>query len=556
MTPRDWDDEHDVVVAGAGVAGLVAAIEAAEAGADVLLLDRWGRGGASARSGGVIYAGGGTPQQVAAGFHDDPETMERYLALEEGVAAEDELIRRFCERSRQDLAWLADHGVRVPLGFDPAKAVVPTGNGTGLYYSGNEQHCAPSVPAAPRGHRVAGRGMTGRALVDGLTAAADRAGVRRATGVRLVELVTDEDGAVTGVGVVALAPDPLTRAVHAVLGWLITWVGTLLRRVPAPLTAFADRFEARRGRPRRIRARHGVILATGGFSLNHRMVAEHAPAYAGAMPLGTAGDDGSGIRLAQGIGAGVRLMDRCGASRFIAPPAAFAKGVLVDEAGERICDESLYAATLSARIAEHGGRAWLVVDGAIRDEVRAQIHAATRLRTRPLAELVSGRANHVIFPRLFGSINLRLNRKLAPTLAELAARCGIPERPLRATIGAYNDVARRVGPDPLGKPAAHLQPLVRPPFAAVRCHLDGVLFPAPCITLGGLDVDPHTQRVRRTDGTGIPGLHAAGRCAAGVASRSYVSGLSLADCVFSGRNAGAAVFGARVSGERPARLAG
>ncbi len=102
-------------------------------------------------------------------------------------------------------------------------------------------------------------------------------------------------------------------------------------------------------------------------------------------------------------------------------------------------------------------------------------------------------------------------------------------------------MARHGGPDPLGKPGEHLQPLAHPPFAAVPCHLDGQLFPAPCITLGGLAVDPETQRVQRTDGTEITGLYAVGRCAAGVASRSYVSGLSLADCVFSGRNAGLAL---------------
>jgi 3-oxo-5alpha-steroid 4-dehydrogenase len=259
------------------------------------------------------------------------------------------------------------------------------------------------------------------------------------------------------------------------------------------------------------------------------------------MPLGTAGDDGSGICLAQGIGAGVRLMDRCGASRFIAPPAAFVKGVLVDDDGARICDESMYAATLSAHIAEHSGRGWLVVDDAVREEARAQIRAATRIRTRPLSELLSGRANHVLFPRLFGSINLYLNRKLAPTLSELAVRCGIPAESLRATIEAYNDNVRNGGPDPLGKPEEHLQALTRPPFAAIPCHLDGLMFPAPCITLGGLDVHPETQRVRRTDGSEIEGLHAVGRCAAGVASRSYVSGLSLADCVFSGRNVGTAL---------------
>ena len=102
----------------------------------------------------------------------------------------------------------------------------------------------------------------------------------------------------------------------------------------------------------------------------------------------------------------------------------------------------MYAATLSARIAEHGGRGWLVVDGAIRDEVRTQIRDATRIRTRPLSELLSGRANHVLFPRLFGSINLYVNRRRADSVEELAARCGIPPERLVATIDPLQPVVR------------------------------------------------------------------------------------------------------------------
>ena len=70
-----WDDEADVVVTGLGIAGVCAAIEAAEAGAEVLGLERQGApGGTSALSGGIIYLGGGTPIQEACGFEDDPST--------------------------------------------------------------------------------------------------------------------------------------------------------------------------------------------------------------------------------------------------------------------------------------------------------------------------------------------------------------------------------------------------------------------------------------------------------------------------------------------------
>jgi len=194
-TDRPWaevEEQVDVVVVGLGVAGTAAAIEAAEGGARVVAIDRWGRGGASARSGGVIYAGGGTEQQRAAGFDDDAEQMRRYLALEEGVPVDDARLRRFCERSLEDHGWLSVHGVSVPMGFDPAKAVVPVDDGTGLYYSGNEKHYAASVPAMPRGHRVAGAGMSGHDLVAELHRAAAAAGVDVRAPARLVELVHTE----------------------------------------------------------------------------------------------------------------------------------------------------------------------------------------------------------------------------------------------------------------------------------------------------------------------------------------------------------------------------
>jgi 3-oxo-5alpha-steroid 4-dehydrogenase len=67
---------------------------------------------------------------------------------------------------------------------------------------------------------------------------------------------------------------------------------------------------------------------------------------------------------------------------------------------------------------------------------------------------------------------------------------------------------------------------------------DSKFSPAVAITLGGLIVDERSGMVKRLDGTLIPGLYAAGRTAVGLASGSYVSGLSIGDCVFSGRRAG------------------
>ena len=103
-----------------------------------------------------------------------------------------------------------------------------------------------------------------------------------------------------------------------------------------------------------------------------------------------------------------------------------------------------------------------------------------------------------------------------------------------------------------GKRADHCAVIAEPPFFAIDCRLDTMKFPSPCLTLGGLKVDGLSAQVRRADGSAIEGLFAAGRNAAGVCARSYVSGLSLADCVFSGRRAGRSVSRAEHQAGQPA----
>ena len=69
--PETWDAESDVVIAGFGGAGAAAAWEALNAGATVTILEKQGKAGGSTNiCGGLIYMGGGTPTQVAAGFNE------------------------------------------------------------------------------------------------------------------------------------------------------------------------------------------------------------------------------------------------------------------------------------------------------------------------------------------------------------------------------------------------------------------------------------------------------------------------------------------------------
>jgi 3-oxo-5alpha-steroid 4-dehydrogenase len=91
----------------------------------------------------------------------------------------------------------------------------------------------------------------------------------------------------------------------------------------------------------------------------------------------------------------------------------------------------------------------------------------------------------------------------------------------------------------MGKSARFFRPQAKPPFYPRNCAFDAAAgFPCASMTLGGLVVDEATGAVVQADGSAIPGLYAAGRNAVGICSKKYVSGLSIADCVFSGRRAG------------------
>ena len=82
-----------------------------------------------------------------------------------------------------------------------------------------------------------------------------------------------------------------------------------------------------------------------------------------------------------------------------------------------------------------------------------------------------------------------------------------------------------------------MKELKAPLYIMVIC-IDSAMAPLPCLTLGGLKVNEETGEVLNQSNVEIPGLYAAGRTAVGICSNIYVSGLSIADCIFSGRRIG------------------
>ena len=147
-----WDREVDVVVAGFGCAGACAAIEAAEAGADVLLLERsGGGGGTSAMAGGLIYMGGGTPVQEACGYPDTPEGMFTFLMAACGPAPDETKVRLFCEESVAHFHWLERHGVPFKRSFYPGSYREKRAYVRGVIDYYDRVAAAHGVPASKRG---------------------------------------------------------------------------------------------------------------------------------------------------------------------------------------------------------------------------------------------------------------------------------------------------------------------------------------------------------------------------------------------------------------------
>lgn len=113
------------------------------------------------------------------------------------------------------------------------------------------------------------------------------------------------------------------------------------------------------------------------------------------------------------------------------------------------------------------------------------------------------------------------------------------------SLVTYNRAARGEAPDPFHKAPEEMAELVKGPFYAVDASVDARLFPLSCMTVGGLEVEEGTGAVKSLRGGIVPGLYAAGRNAVGICSNLYVSGLSYADCVYSGRRAARAIVAER-----------
>lgn len=476
-TVETWSDEVDVLVVGFGISGGCAAVEAAESGARVLVLERAAAaGGTTSMAGGHFYLGGGTAVQEATGHPDSPEEMYKYLVA---VSRDPELdkIRAYCDGSVEHFNWLEALGFEFERSFYPGKVVVPPGT-EGLSYTGNEKvwpYCEQAVPA-PRGHSVPVPGELGGAsiVVDLLVKRAADLGVQFRYETGATNLVVDDEGVVIGV-----------KWKH------FTDTGAIKAKA--------------------------VIIAAGGFAMNPEMVAEYTPAlgkqrrtkhHGMVAPyiLGNPNDDGLGIRMGVSAGGATKYMDELFITAAAYPPEILLTGVVVNKEGNRFVAEDSYHSRTSAFVLEQPEQtAYLIVD-----EDHMEMPAM------PLIRFLDG----------------------YETIEELETALDIPAGSVAATLARYNEFAAK-GEDPdFHKQSEYVAPQSKGPFAVFDLSLGRAMYSG--FTMGGLAVSIDGE-VLRADGSAVPGLYAAGAGASNIAQdgKGYASGTQLGEGSFFGRRAGA-----------------
>ena len=491
--------DADVVVIGAGGAGMTAAMTAADAGQKVVILESQAMvGGNSARATGGMNAAK-TVYQDENEF-DQAAGVEKTLATAAEKYADNETITALAKTvSEQWAAYQAN----------------PTG-----YFD--------SVELMELDTMVGGKGINDPELVKTLcegTADAidwlDENGITLhnvssfgGASVKRIHRPVNEEGKVVSVGaymIPLLQENCEKRGIDIVLN---TTVDTILTDANGAAVGVSG--TDKDGNTVVVNAK-SVILATGGFGANLDMVTQYKPELAGFMTTNAAGAQGQGIEMATAIGAGTVDMDQiqihptveANTAALITEGLRGDGAILVNANGERFIDEVGTRDVVSAaEIAQPGSYSWLIVDQAMAD------------------------ASSVIQ----GYIKKGYT-KTGATYEELAKELDVDPAAFANTMETWNSYVEAKNDPDFGR-TSFANPLNNGPYYAIKVTA-GVHH-----TMGGVTINSATE-VLKEDGTVIPGLFAAGEVTGGVHGANRLGGTAVADFV---------VFG-RIAGERAANYA-
>ena len=493
-TAEDSTVDADVVVVGAGGAGMTAAITAAGEGKSVVILESQSMvGGNSVRATGGMNAGKTVYQdenefgesagvekslktaaekyadnetitalaktvseQWAAyqanptGYFDSVELMELDTMIGGKGINDPELVETLCANSADAIDWLDEHGITL--------------------------HNVSSFGGASvkRIHRpVNAEGKTvsvGSYMIPLLQENCEKAGVKMMLDTTATEILTDANGAAVGVKATGASGETVTVNAKA------------------------------------------VVLASGGFGANLDMVVKYKPELKGFMTTNAPGIQGQGIEMAEAIGAATVDMDQiqihptveANTAALITEGLRGDGAVLINAEGKRFIDEVGTRDVVSAaEIAQTGSYSWLVVDQAMVD------------------------ASSVIQGYIKKGYTVT-----GATYEELGKAMGVDAAAFAETMDKWNGYVEAKNDPDFGR-TSFANPLNTAPYYAVKVTA-GVHH-----TMGGLKINANTE-VLNEKGEVIPGLFAAGEVTGGVHGANRLGGNAVADFTVFGRIAGAA----------------
>ena len=491
---EDSTVDADVVVVGAGGAGMTAAITAAAEGKSVVILESQSMvGGNSVRATGGMNAGKTVYQdenefgesagvektlktaaekyadnetitalaktvseQWAAyqanptGYFDSVELMELDTMIGGKGINDPELVETLCANSADAIDWLDEHGITL--------------------------HNVSSFGGASvkRIHRpVNAEGKTvsvGSYMIPLLQENCEKAGVKMMLDTTATEILTDANGAAVGVKATGASGETVTVNAKA------------------------------------------VVLASGGFGANLDMVVKYKPELKGFMTTNAPGIQGQGIEMAEAIGAATVDMDQiqihptveANTAALITEGLRGDGAILINEEGQRFIDEVGTRDVVSAaEIAQTGSYSWLVVDQAMAD------------------------ASSVIQGYIKKGYTVT-----GATYEELGKAMGVDAAAFAETMEKWNGYVEAKNDPDFGR-TSFANPLNTAPYYAVKVTA-GVHH-----TMGGLKINANTE-VLNEKGEVIPGLFAAGEVTGGVHGANRLGGNAVADFTVFGRIAGAA----------------
>ncbi len=453
---RELESTFDWIIVGAGAAGLTAACLAAEFGVGriVVLESEPVVGGSSIISGG-LWAIADTELQASLGVQDSEQKFEEDILTVGRHVNRKDVVREFVANNKIQYEWVRD-----------VLKILPTGLVTGA--------------GVRRAHA-----FNAKNLISALYQRALSLGVELYTGVRVNQLVVDENGAVVG-----------CKALCA-------------------------------GRERYFSSRYGVLLATGGFSRNQQMLVRFSPRMQYVNTIAAQGCRGDGLEMGVAVGAGLADMQYLeGSYAFIKNPSTISDmtllpyygAIVVNSSSRRFVDEALpYKQISQAVLNQEGGASWIVFDETI-----------CRIAQKQAFE-----------KHLWGSLKENSMPSYVyrgKTLSQVAKAAGLDSLELEKTVEKYN---KQLGENmPVRGSSSvgdgHLSKIETEPF---------YVMPASVSLLGtycGLAIDGKA-RVVNAHSQVILGLYAAGEVTGGFHGASFIMGTAFGKAMTFGRIAARSV---------------